>query len=101
MIDRLFKSLALKHPTTGQIDVMITLVVFAVVICAIKFVLNDVTITTAGHTINLGHTDAFSFGSFLTPILGAHGYMSANNPIPGDELLTNGTGKVDNPDERA
>lgn len=96
MLDKIFKALSLTHPTTGQRDVMITLVVFAVVVCAAKFFLNDVSITTGTHTVNLGHTDSFSFGSFLTPILGAHGYM--NGRSSDTTLLANGTQSVDNPD---
>jgi hypothetical protein len=98
MIDRLFRSLAITHPKTGTIDVMITLLVFAVVVCAIKFFLSDMTIVLANRTITFGHVDPFSFSSFLAPMFGAHGYMSGQQRQSDNDIINNGSCKVDDPD---
>ena len=92
MLNKIFKSLLLDHPRTGKTDVLMTLVVFVVVICGIKFLLDGVQINIAGHILNFGHTDSFSYGSLLSPVLGAHGYVD----VRGSEISSNG--RVDNPD---
>lgn len=66
-------------------DTILTLSVFVVVVASIKFLLDGVTITNSGHTIDFGHVDALSYSSLLAPILGVHGYMKVRkNPNNGD-----------------
>lgn len=71
-------------------DVILALSVVVVLVASLKFLMDGVTITTMGHTINLGHIDALSYSSFLAPILGVHGYMK----VKGQKT----TPAVDNPD---
>lgn len=59
-----------KNPT-------LILSVIAVTVCAVRFLLDGITFTAFGSPITLGHIDSFAYSSFLTPILGAHGYIQA------------------------
>ena len=80
----------IKHPRTGQQDPMLTLSVFVVIACTVKFIFEGVNFSIAGHIFNFGHVDAMTYGALLTPVLGAHSYMNVKIPS---------TNKVDNPDE--
>lgn len=80
----------LKHPKTGAPDLMTTAIVIAVLVASFKFLLDGLSINIAGHTITFGHLEALAYGSFLTPILGAHSYI--------DTRKTDKP-KVDNPDK--
>ena len=90
MIKRLLRFFTVKHKDSEEVDVILSLVVFAVIIAGLKFLLDGVSVTIFGHLVNFGHTDSLSYGSMLTPILGAHGYISGQP--------TKSAGKVDNPD---
>jgi|SRR5579859_4495289 len=93
MLDKLGKLLSTHDKNSGKTDVILTLVVLAVMSAVIKFLLDGVTIDIFGHIINFGHTDSVSYGTMLSPILGAHGYMSGR----GSNIST--LSRVDNPDE--
>lgn len=79
MLDKILKIVGLVHPSTKQVDVLLTLVVFVVVIVAMKFFLSGVIITIGIHTISFGSTDGWAYGSVLSPMLAAHGFNSSRN----------------------
>ena len=81
----------LVNAKTNKEDVMLTLVFYVVIIAGIKFLLDGVEFTFQGHLVNLGHTDGGVYAAFLTPILGAHGYI--------DSKVQHLQQKVDNPNE--
>lgn len=56
-------------------DPLFALIVFSVVIAVAKFLIDGVTFEIAGHPVNLGHMDPLAYGSLLTPLLAAHGYI--------------------------
>jgi len=60
--------------------------VIVVLVCSIRFLLDGITVSMFGHSLTVGHTDPLAYGSFLAPLLGAHGYIHTR------------TTKVDNPD---
>lgn len=93
MLNKLLTNLWIKHPRTGQVDAMLSLVVFVVVICAIKFLFDGAHFVILGHAFDVGHTDSFSYGSLLTPVLGAH--ATREWKIGGDN---DASIKPDNPD---
>lgn len=82
MIDKLFGALGVRHPSTGEIDVILSLVVFVVVICGLKFLLDGVSIQVFGHMVSFGHVDSMSYGTMLAPTLGAHGYIATKGIAP-------------------
>jgi hypothetical protein len=82
----------LRHPKSGQVDVMRIAVFIVVCAAAAKFLLDGVTLQLFGHSIQFGHTDAMSFGNLLTPTLGAHAFTEAKG------TAHNVISKVDNPD---
>lgn len=75
----------LKHPRTGLPDVMLTLSTVVVLAASVKFLLEGINLTIFGHMVNFGHADAMTYGTLLTPVLGAHGYTMTRpntaNPI--------------------
>lgn len=94
MIDKIFGMFGVKHPTTGQTDVLLSLVVFVVIICGLKFLMDGATIQIFGHMISFGHVDSMSYGTMLAPMLGAHGYVTTKpNPVN-----TSYNGQVDSPE---
>lgn len=95
MIDKLFGAIGVKHPTTGQVDVILSLVVFVVVICGLKFLFDGVSIHVFGHLVSFGHVDSMSYGTMLAPTLGAHGYITTKGAAPSPTY----NNQVDNPDE--
>ena len=96
MIQKLFKAIGVQHPTTGEVDVILSLVVFVVVICGLKFLLDGVSLQIFGHLINFGHVDSMSYGTMLAPTLGAHGYIATKGVAPSPTY----NNQVDNPDEQ-
>lgn len=86
-----------KHPRTGLGDPMLTITVIAVGIAALKFLLDGASITLFGHILDFGHVDPLTYGSLLTPILGAHSWQNTR-PNTMNGLTVKGTGNVDNPD---
>lgn len=64
--------------------------VLVVAVCALRFLFDGLSVTIGGHNLTLGHIDALAYGSILTPVLGAHGYIKAS--------LNKGRKRVDNPD---
>lgn len=58
------KALELKHLTA-----------LVVIAAAVKFLLDGITAQYGGYTLNLGHLDSMTYAAFLTPVLGAHGYV--------------------------
>ena len=48
--------------------------IVASVACIVKFLIDNITITIAGTSIALGHVDAMTYATFLTPLWGAHAY---------------------------
>lgn len=95
MIDKLFGALGVRHPSTGQVDVILSLVVFVVVICGLKFLLDGVSIQIFGHMVSFGHVDSMSYGTMLAPTLGAHGYIATKGIAPAPTY----NGAVDSPEE--
>jgi hypothetical protein len=91
MLQTLLKLILVKHPVSGKTDVILSLVVFAVMICGFKFLLDGMVINIMGHVISFGHTDSLSYGSILSPILGAHGFIEGKN--------VTAQNRVDDPDE--
>lgn len=67
--------LFIKHPGTGEPDVMTTLLVITTTVASLKFLMDGVTLHISSHVISFGHMDALSYGSLLAPLLGAHGYI--------------------------
>lgn len=86
----------LKHPRTGLPDVMATMTMVVVIASAIKFLLDGVSLVINGHTISFGHADSMSYGTLLTPVLGAHSFVNTrpNTMSP----IRDGSQEVDNPD---
>lgn len=70
----------LINPKKGIQDPILTLSYIAVFAATAKFLLDGVTLTLHGQTIDFGHMDSLSYGTLLAPILGAHGYMSVKEP---------------------
>lgn len=68
-------------------DPWFTLVAFTTVCVTIKFLLSGVVVTVAGVALNLGNVDAMAYGSILTPILAAHGYIKGKKPEPKEEAI--------------
>lgn len=88
----------LKHPRTGEIDPILSITAFVVVLCTVKFFFEGVTLEIAGHVLSLGHADSLSYGAILGPVLGAQGAREWRIPSA-PNLLNNGTSQgVDNPD---
>lgn len=58
----------INSPTT-------TMALIVVVTCALRFLLDGITLTLFGHSLSIGHTDPLAYGAILTPILAAHGYV--------------------------
>lgn len=65
----------LKNPKTGVPDLMTTLTTITVLVATLKFLLDGVTLTLKGHTLDFGHLDSMTYGMFLAPILGTHGWV--------------------------
>jgi len=61
-------------------DPLFVLVAFAVICAVVKFLADGVTFTAFGHPVSLGHVDPLAYGSLLTPILAAHGYIKGQTP---------------------
>ena len=59
-------------------DPLLALIVVTVLSCVLKFLAEGVTFTVHGNLVNLGHTDSLAYGSILTPLLMAHGYIKGN-----------------------
>lgn len=51
-------------------------------VCAVRFLLDGVTLTFFGQTFTLAPTDPLSYGAILTPVLGAHSFIRAKAKIP-------------------
>lgn len=66
-------------------DPWFTLVAFATICVVIKFMAAGITFTVGGVTVNLGNVEAMAYGSLLTPILAAHGYIKGKKPEPKEE----------------
>jgi hypothetical protein len=58
----------LRNPT-----VLMSLIV--VTVCAIRFLFDGLSITIKDYTLTIGHMDSLAYGSILTPVLAAHGYI--------------------------
>ena len=46
--------------------------------CVIKFLIDGVTISYAGHTMDFGHMDAMSYATLLGPLWGSHAYVAVS-----------------------
>ena len=82
----------LTNPKTKRQDVIYTLTALATLAAITKFMFEGVEFTVLGQTFNLGHADPLTYGAFLAPILGAHGYTQARD--------TNGDGIIDERDKQ-
>lgn len=82
---------ALVNPKTGKRDIFYTLTALAMLGATLKFLAEGVEVTIMGHVLNLGHADPLSYGAFLAPVLGAHGYVHSNDK--------NGDGVIDEKDK--
>lgn len=98
MFDKFLKVAGLMHPTNRQIDVMLALVVFVVVMVSLKFFLSGVIITVGAHVINFGSSDGWAYGSVLSPMLAAHGYNSTRDSVYGSPNDRNTRFVPDDPD---
>lgn len=87
----------IKHPTTGKPDLMVTLSTVTTMAAVIKFILDGVTISWQGYTMDFGHLDSMTYAALLTPVLGAHSYMDLNKRKSHSNNMQNKG--VDNPDE--
>lgn len=58
---------------------MVYLTSIAVLSCCFRLILEDVSFNCCGVTFGIGHTDPMAFGSLLTPILAAHGYIKGKS----------------------
>lgn len=67
----------IQNPKTGKPDVMVTLTVAVTSAAVFKFLLDGVTVTLVGHTMDFGHIDAMTYGTLLSPVFAAHSYMHA------------------------
>lgn len=72
----------LTNPKTGKYDPVVISLVFLVVVCGIKFLLDGVTFHWLGHLVNLGHVDSLSYAALLAPIMAGHSYMN----VKGDKF---------------
>lgn len=75
-------------------DHMTTLVTITVLACVTKFLMQGVTFDVFGHAINLGSADALTYGALLTPVLGAHGYMTGKYRLETKEINAREEGLV-------
>lgn len=67
-------------------------------VCALRFLFDGVAITILGQRIEIPHTDSLAYGSILTPVLAAHGYLRANAKVP---HVKKEKVVVDNPDQES
>lgn len=77
-----------KHTPAG--DVFMTMSMIATLSASARFLLEGLSFTFAEHSLTFSHIDATTYGAFLLPILGAHGYTYAAKPPVGasDKLET-------------
>lgn len=71
---------------------MDTLTTLVTIICAVRFLLDGVSASFFGHTFALGHMDPLAYGSFLTPVFAAHGYIQVKTLTQGstsDDITKN------------
>ena len=57
-------------------DPMLTLSLFVVTACTVKFLFEGVAFNLGGFNISLGHADALTYGALLTPVLSAHSFIN-------------------------
>lgn len=76
---------------------MLTLVAVAVIAAVARFLLDGVAISIAGHVFAFSKTDPLAYGSLLTPILGAHGYMNTR-PNTINPIQDGSNPEIDDPD---
>lgn len=65
-----------------------------VAVCAIRFLFDGATLSLLGQTLTFASTDPLAYGSILTPVLAAHGYIRAKAQTPQSKP------KVDDPDAK-
>ncbi len=70
-----------------KVSYTLKLSALVVIVCCFRFLLDGVEWTLFGHPISFGHVDPLAYGSILTPVLGAHGYIHS-------QLNKNRTGKL-------
>lgn len=62
-------------------------------VCSIRFLFDGITFSYGEHSFIVGHIDSLAYGSILTPVLVAHGYVKTRlDSINAVKM------KVDNPD---
>lgn len=71
----------INHPTRGTPDVMVTLALLVTLAATLRFILDGVSLTIAGHTLAFGHIDSMTYGALLTPVLGGH-VISESQQMP-------------------
>lgn len=76
-----------KNPT-------LTLSFIVVSVCALRFLFDGLSLNILGHTLDIGHMDPLAYGSILTPVLGAHGYVQTRRNY---HSMPKGS-EIDNPD---
>ena len=85
MMNRIFSMIAISNGS-DKIDPMLSLSVFVVVICGVKFLFEGVSVAIGEHTLSLGHVDPAAYAALLTPVLGAHGYTAVRSkPEKGED----------------
>lgn len=51
------------------------LAILVVVVASVKFIFDGVSIKVFGNSFDFGHVEPLVYGTFLGPVLGAHGWI--------------------------
>jgi len=97
MLDKFLKVVGVIHPTTRQVDIMMTLVCFVVVVVCLKFFLTGVVIHYGVHSIDFGSSDGWAYGSVLSPVLAAQGFNNTRPNSYTSPLM--GSANIDRPED--
>lgn len=65
----------INDPETGKPSEMVTLSMVVTLSAALRFLLDGITLDIYHHIFTFGHVDAMTYLAFLSPIVGAHGYI--------------------------
>lgn len=81
MLNKLLKAVGVKNPETQAMDPMLTMTVFVVIVCGLKFLFEGVSLVIGEHTFSLGHVDPSAYAALLTPVLGAHSWVAGKQSL--------------------
>lgn len=65
----------MKIPKVNRSDMILTLTTIVVLAATLKFLLDGASITMGEHIIVFGHVDSMTYGTLLSPVLAAHGFL--------------------------